>query len=315
MSEFCILRFEKLKTDGNVAASLDHALRNRETPNAKPGIHNPTFMYGFDDEKMTREQMKNMTPESLKNLVMKRYRKRLPEAPKKDSVRVIEALVTLSPEKAQKMPQKAVLDYFTKSMRWLENKFGAENVILGKIHLDETTPHLSVFIVPVEEKFVQKRRLSEAEKIEAQNGKQFGSVKRVLNAKKWLGGPDKLAELQTDFAENVGKEFGLQRGVEHSPARHTDIRTWYGQQASNNEKARKFDWIHSKDFSVKIDGQSVKPGMPIDQAFAQLYRKNKKMKQDLDNVHKALNDKNEVRKLLKHLQERDLNQADNEIDI
>ena len=67
---------------------------------------------------------------------------------------------------------------FKKSLEFLNNKYGKENVIACSIHRDETTPHLIVYVVPIDEK-------------------------GGLNAKKWLGGRSKLSQTQTEFANHV----------------------------------------------------------------------------------------------------------------
>ena len=67
------------------------------------------------------------------------------------------------------------------------------------------------------------------------DGKQIRKVKefkteagRALNAKRFTG-RDESIQLQTDFAEKVGKPFGLRRGIHRSGAKHTEIRAFYGQ--------------------------------------------------------------------------------------
>jgi len=39
-----------------------------------------------------------------------------------------------------------------------------------------------------------------------------------------LGGSKKLSEMQTDFANKVGKKYGLERGEEKSQATHKTIK-------------------------------------------------------------------------------------------
>ena len=71
--------------------------------------------------------------------------------------------------------------------KWLKDKHGSENVVGLSIHRDETTPHLVAYVVPIDEK---------------------GN----LNARHFLGGRNKLSQIQTDFAEHV-KGLGLKRGL------------------------------------------------------------------------------------------------------
>lgn len=49
-----------------------------------------------------------------------------------------------------------------------------------------------------------------------------------LNAKKWLGGAVALSRMQTDFADRV-RQFGLERGIEGSKAKHQTVQQFYGQ--------------------------------------------------------------------------------------
>ena len=85
----------------------------------------------------------------------------------------------------------------------MNKKYGKENVIACSIHRDETTPHLIVYVVPIDEK-------------------------GGLNAKKWLGGRSKLSQTQTEFANEV-KHLGLERGLENSKARHKTIKEFYAE--------------------------------------------------------------------------------------
>ena len=48
-----------------------------------------------------------------------------------------------------------------------------------------------------------------------------------LNAKRWLGGSKALNQMQTEFAEKVGAQHGLDRGIEGSKARHQTIKKHY----------------------------------------------------------------------------------------
>ena len=79
---------------------------------------------------------------------------------------------------------------------------------------DETTPHLSVTVIPLDDR-----------------GK--------LNARQFLGGRDKLRQMQTDFAEQVGKTYGFERGIENSRARHRTIRQFYTEIDGVERKAVK----------------------------------------------------------------------------
>jgi rRNA-processing protein FCF1 len=52
--------------------------------------------------------------------------------------------------------------------------------------------------------------------------------KGKLNCRAFLGGVKALSEMQSDFADRVGKKHRLERGIEGSKARHTKVRAFYG---------------------------------------------------------------------------------------
>lgn len=128
-------------------------------------------------------------------------RKRIPTKHRKDAVLCIEYMITASPDFFCDKNDKAI--YFEVAHQWLKDKHGAENVVTVSIHEDETTPHMVAYVVPLDE-----------------HGK--------LNAKKFLGGREKLSEMQTDFANHV-QGLGLERGIKGSKAKHTSIKEYYAR--------------------------------------------------------------------------------------
>ena len=139
---------------------------------------------------------------SLKNAesVMTAIKDKLPEKRRKDAVLCVEYLITASPDWVgwNRLEEKK---YFDDAKKWLEDKHGKDNVIATTIHRDESTPHMVAYVVPL--------------------------VDGKLNAKKFLGGREKLSKMQTDFADNVGKSVGLVRGLEGSKAEHQTIKQYY----------------------------------------------------------------------------------------
>jgi len=138
------------------------------------------------------------TPEAILNAI----KDRLPEKVRKNGVRCIEYFIGASPEHFQGSQTGA--GYFEDTKRWLIEKHGAENVISTHVHRDETTPHMVAYVVPI-----------------TPDGK--------LSARHFLGGPEAMRELQTDFAERVGKRHGLERGIEGSKAKHQSISEYYAR--------------------------------------------------------------------------------------
>ena len=182
---FAIYRTAKLKSLGEIGGSLSHTYRTRPTPNADENkLHLNKHMFN------TYNQCFHV----LKNAI--------PEKRRSNAVLCIEHLITASPDWSGWGTEKEE-EFFKKSLEFLNKKYGKENVIAGSIHRDETTPHLIVYVVPLDEK-------------------------GGLNAKKWLGGRSKLSQTQTEFANEV-KDLGLKRGLENAKARHKTIKQFYAE--------------------------------------------------------------------------------------
>lgn len=182
---YCILRAEKLSAFGSIVSSAKHTFREIPTPNADASRTHLNKTFGAQDAAAVRAAIQA----------------RLPEKRRKDAVLAIEYLVTASPEWFRTAPTKQQNAYFTAAVRWLEARHGKANIVCVNMQLDETSPHLVAYVVPL-----------------TKDGR--------LSAKDFLGGRKVLSEMQTDFAERVGKPVGLQRGVEGSKATHTTAKQY-----------------------------------------------------------------------------------------
>ena len=133
MAAFAIMRCKKLSGIGSVAASLKHCFRERDTPNADPERlrHNMHMAARSTDEAMGK------------------LREKLPEKRRKDAVLAIEYVLSASPEWWINADSGRKTDFYQSSMDWLAEKYGRENILVSSIHLDEKTPHMSAFVVPI----------------------------------------------------------------------------------------------------------------------------------------------------------------------
>lgn len=191
MSNYVIMRSSKLKTFGNIGASLAHCYRERQTDNADP------------DKLQANEHRLAQSAETA----MAALKARLPEKRRKDAVLAIEYVMTASPEWFEFRSERIEKVFFDRSIKWLEEKYGKENIIVATIHRDEKTPHLSAFVVP----------LSLNKKNEP-----------VLNANKYIGNKKQMSEDQTSFAKCF-EDLGLKRGIQGSKARHVELKEHYAQ--------------------------------------------------------------------------------------
>lgn len=128
----------------------------------------------------------------------------LPDKVRKNAVLAIEYLISGTPESLEAMGRDNQDAYFDDALQWLKDKHGEENLVYAGIHRDESNPHMYAYVVPID---------------------HHGN----LNCRDFLGGADKLTEMQTEFAKKVGAKHGLERGIEGSKAKHTTIKEFYSK--------------------------------------------------------------------------------------
>ena len=186
MKNYAIIRLDKLNSTASIRRSLKHAFRTQDTPTADPArLSDNSHFFAAD------------VASAMQNIKM-----RWPKKIRKNGVRLVEFLVTGSPEAINAKTRAEQDAYFADALKYIQDKHGVENVVYAGIHRDETTPHMYVYTVPIDE-----------------HGK--------LNCNGFYGKRTSLTDLQTDFAEEVGKPHGLERGEHKSKAKHTSIKTYY----------------------------------------------------------------------------------------
>ena len=77
---------------------------------------------------------------------------------RKDSVKFVDTLVTVSPEFA-KAHEVEMPEYFRRAFDFLKERVGEENIISAVVHMDEKTPHMHLCFVPL----TRDKRLSAKE--------------------------------------------------------------------------------------------------------------------------------------------------------
>lgn len=113
--------------------------------------------------------------------------------PRKNAVLMASFVIGSDGEFFKSLTQERQEDFFAECTRYFGDKYGEENIISAVVHVDETTPHLHLNLMPI------------------RNGRLC--CKDLFNR-------TELTKLQTDFHEAVGKRWGLQRGREGSPKKH-----------------------------------------------------------------------------------------------
>lgn len=107
-----------------------------------------------DDIDLERTKNNYDLVESEKNLYQ-RVKQRVDELKEngsrvqKNSVVMYSNILTVPQEQAEKWGEQKTDDYFKACYEFFCKEFGKENVVSGKIHKDETTPHMHLHFVPV----------------------------------------------------------------------------------------------------------------------------------------------------------------------
>ncbi len=189
-----IARIAKLK-GSNITPSEQHTKRVKEVPNANPEIQNIRFI----------GQPETSNSPTLDTLVRERIGN---QTIRKNGVLCVEILLTASPEyfrpdepsKAGYYQQKPLEDWQQAVKQWLDNQYG-DRIVRAELHLDEATPHIHAYLVPLDER-----------------GK--------LNCRGLFGGREKLSKFQDSYAEAMSP-LGLERGIKGSKAKHTAVKQYY----------------------------------------------------------------------------------------
>ena len=107
---------------------------------------------------------------------------------RKDSVRMVEALITASPEFFEGKKAPEVRAFFEEALRFFGQYQAKETVISAVVHMDEKTPHMHLTFVPL-------------------------TADKRLSAKDILGGKKKLTQWQDRFWKYMVRKYpNLERG-------------------------------------------------------------------------------------------------------
>ena len=146
----------------------------------------------------------------------------------KNQTKAIRIILTGTHEQMMKIADDGKLDkWIDANMKWLKDTFGSENLVSCVLHMDEKTPHLHATIVPiVTTERLRKKREGE-KKYETKSGARL-SADDVMRR-------GKLHEYQNSYAATM-KEFGLERGIVGSTAKHLVNSEYYKQQMNKYEE-------------------------------------------------------------------------------
>ena len=129
-----------------------------------------------------------------------------------DSVRVVEALITATPEFFKGKKRSELKEFFNEALEFIKQNQAPETIISAVVHLDEKSPHMHLCFVPLTE---DKR----------------------LSAKEILGNKKKLTQWQDKYWEHMVKKYpDLERGESASETGRDHIPTRVFKQMARLNK-------------------------------------------------------------------------------
>ena len=186
---------KKIKLNGLIG--IQHHMLDRDRVKTNPDIDLSRSHLNYFIENLTAEDLNSRVRSRIKQLNLKKR-------PRSDAVGLEDIVVKASQDFILNADAETRENYFADALHFLQNRYGKENVMYCQCHLDESSPHIHVGIVPI-----------------TPDGR--------LSAKS-LFSPKTLEQLQTDFHRVVSSHYGLERGESHSK-KYLPIQKFKAQQA------------------------------------------------------------------------------------
>lgn len=192
---YAVVHMMKIKS-GAVGGIQSHNNREHE-PKTNPDVDMSRSEDNYD--LISCDNYKRSIKEKLSNLVESS------RAVRKDAVVVCNFIVTSDNETMNALGADRQREFFQDSVKWFSDRYGADRVLNATVHMDETTPHLHIGVMPI----TQDGRLS---------------AKAIFTK-------TEMKAMQTEFARDVGEKYGLERGVEGSERTHLSEARFKEQKA------------------------------------------------------------------------------------
>ena len=202
-AQHAILRFAKYK-DPTVSRIEAHNERTKETYASNPDIKTELSKYNF-----YLVHPKGKYREEANRLIRENGCKA-----RKDSIRLVETLITASPEFFAGKKPGEIKEFFEHALEFLKTKQAEETIVSAVVHVDEKTPHMHLCFVPI-------------------------TADGRLSAKEIVGNKKKLTQWQDEYWKHMVKKYpDFERGESASITGRTHIPPRIFKQAIRLNKQR-----------------------------------------------------------------------------
>lgn len=204
MDHYVVCRINKLHTFGEIGAASGH---NHRTGTGSFEHLNPTPEY----ENIVLKGSDDIVADVKKR---HEYAEKCANGEfRKNAVLAVEMVLSASP--GYFVNKEATDKWVEKNMAWLEKQYG-DNCVNVVLHMDEGTPHLQLFIVPIDDR-------------------------KKLNCRAFFGGKVKMKQLQDDSFYAV-ESLGILRGIpkDITGVEHQTTAEWREKQKAEEEEKASF---------------------------------------------------------------------------
>lgn len=210
-------RHHTTKTLGKVDS---HNLRRRQEKNVDPAKTHLNRHLVYQAGRFVRDEpSKYERNNRIANLLKQRIKSLDITGLQAGQAVVMEINLTVSPEWMQGKTSAQVNELLKAQIEWAKNKYG-DSILTADLHLDETTPHWHIMLIPLVEQ-VRKVRQSKRQK-EAGEPQKTVTVRTLSMSTVFT--PEALELAHTELAEHL-KPFGLNRGEHRARDRNRVRRT------------------------------------------------------------------------------------------
>lgn len=206
---------------------------------------------------------KDLTPKNYLNRVDKiiateRDRHGVSTTIRKDAVYMLNFCITPSGDILK--DKEKTIEFLTNSHEYISNKYGEKNVVSSVIHLDETTPHLHMSVIPLDEGRLNARKLTERNELRTLHAEHMRQAQLKFPQFGFAKGNGKTKGMSMeDYKRMKQKEEDLNTKEAAIKKKTIDVNSWIRKiKKKNTEQAQKSAELEQKSTVLDAYAKNLK---------------------------------------------------------
>lgn len=239
-SHFAVLTAQKQTgSGGGLSAHIDRQRWDNEQKALVP--YQPKSVTDAERTKLNQEYIMPPGMSRTEAIEQRIKEAKITRKIKDGAVKAICFICTSDHDKMKEIEKSGrIHDWAHDCIDYIRKTFGQENVVAAALHMDETTPHLHVTVVPIVEGQAKERK--KRPKLDENGNPIEQPPKRSIKKQqvtarlcaKEIMTPTNMSRWQNEFAQVMDK-WGMIRGIEGSPSEHQDPKE-YNKKERAKEK-------------------------------------------------------------------------------